>query len=134
MSTSPPTTRVERRSVPRSGPTVRLRDALHSLLRWIGHRVPGFYTPLGLLLGLGFLLAAGALSVFAWLAEEVGEGETQHFDEAVLRWVHARGTPRLNLAALEVTSLGATLVVAMIVLVASAFLWATRHRFSVLLL
>lgn len=124
MSSSPP---VERRARPRGGP-------LYTLLRWIGRHVRGFYAAVGVFLALGFALAVSALLLFAWVASEVEEGETQHFDEAVLRWIHAHGTPWLDLAALEVTSLGATAEVGLVVLIASAFLWVTRHRFSVLLL
>ncbi|MBV9774152.1 MAG: phosphatase PAP2 family protein [Gemmatimonadetes bacterium] len=117
----------DRRARPRGGP-------LYSLLRWIGRHVEGFYAAVGAFLALGFAVAAGALLLFAWVASEVREGETQHFDEAILRWVHAHGTPWLDLAALEVTSLGATLEVGVTALIATAFLWVTRHRYSVLLL
>lgn len=112
----------------------RRGDPLHALLRWIGRHVRGFYAAIGVFLALGFAVAVGALLLFSWVASEVREGETLRADVAILRWVHAHGTPWLDLAALEVTSLGATAEVALTVLVASAFLWVTRHRFSVLLL
>lgn len=98
-----------------------------------GH-VQGFYSALGLFLSIGLALALLAIAAFVGLAELVEEGATQRFDNAVLLWLNARSTPWLDVAALEVTALGAGLVVWMTVQVASAFLWQTRHHYSAYLL
>lgn len=111
-----------------------MRDVMFPLLRWIERRVHGFYGALGLFLTIGLVLALLAIGLFAWLAEQMARGATQAFDEAVLLWLYERHTPWLDVAALEVTALGASLVVWMTLMVASAFLWATRHKLSVLLL
>lgn len=124
----------ERRSRPRRGRADALRGLLFGVLRWIGGRVRGFHSAVGLFLALGLVLALAAVAAFAALAGEMMEGETQAFDVAVLRWMERRHTPRLDAWALEVTSLGSGLVVAMTVGVASVFLWVTRHRYSVVLL
>jgi membrane-associated phospholipid phosphatase len=50
----------------------------------------------GLLLLGALLIAATALFVFGWLAEEVLEGDTQQFDAFVLTAVHQLATPGLT--------------------------------------
>jgi undecaprenyl-diphosphatase len=72
--------------------------------------------------------------VFAGLATLMAQGLTQRFDEAVLLWFAVRASPRLDTVALEVTALGSGFVIWMVVLTGSAFLWATRHRYSAALL
>ena len=124
----------ERRHAERTPLLGSVGDALFKLLRFLGRHIQGMYAILGLFLSVGFGLALLAIWGFAALAEEVMEGETQRFDDAVLLWLNEHATPRLDVAALEVTALGGGLVVWMVVLVASAFLWLTRHRLSVLLL
>lgn len=81
-----------------------------------------------LLLGLAFALL-GAWG-FAELAEQVMEGDTQRFDERVLRRLDAIDHPWLDTALLEVTSLGNGTVVIAIAGIAATFLWLTRHRYS----
>lgn len=126
--------RPERRTAERSGPLEPFRSALFAVFRWIGRRVHGFHSALGLYLSIGFVLAVIAAWGFAELASEVGQGETQQLDESVLLWLNARATPQLDVAALEITSLGSGTVVWTVVFIASAFLWSSRHRYSVVLL
>lgn len=124
-------TRTDSRHVPRQpGP----RGLLAPLLRWVGAHVSGFHGPVAVVLALALFAIVGALAAFAEVAEWVGEGKTQAFDERLMLAVHARATPLLNVAAQEVTSLGATLVMAMVLFVASVLLWISHHRYSVLLL
>jgi undecaprenyl-diphosphatase len=80
------------------------------------------------------IVAAAGLAIFAAIAEGVEEGMTQHFDESVLQWFAQRRTPFLDEAALEVTTLGNGIVLIMIVLIASVFLWQTQHKWSASLL
>lgn len=44
----------------------------------------------------GLVLAAGALVLFSWLAEEVFEGDARHFDEQVRAVVIPRAAWRLR--------------------------------------
>lgn len=111
-----------------------MQAVLHAVLDWIGRHVRGLYAAMGVVLGMGVGVLLLSVWAFAALAEWVLEGETQRWDEAAMRRVHAHTSPLLDMAALEVTALGATLVVAMLVLVASVLLWISRHRYSVLLL
>lgn len=125
---------MERRAVPRSGLASMLRDILFTTLRWIGRHVRGFYAAVGAFLLIGLVLALAGTAVFALLAEQVMEGGTQRFDNAVLLWMNEHANPRLDIVAMEVTSLGSGVVTWMIVAVSSVFLWTSRHRYSVLLL
>ncbi|HEX8391903.1 MAG TPA: phosphatase PAP2 family protein [Longimicrobium sp.] len=134
MSTRTESTLVERRTEPRRGPGARARDGLFALLRWIGRHVQGFRAALGVFLALGLTVVLVGSIAFATLANRVMAGRTQQVDEAILRWMGEHGSESLNVAALEVTALGARLVVWMVVLVASAFLWVSRHRWSAALL
>ncbi len=90
--------------------------------------------------GLGAFLVAGAIvaGIATWgfgeFAERVMAGQTQAFDEAVLRWAAAHHTVALDSIMLEITSLGTGSAVMMIVGVAALFLALTRHRYSAALL
>jgi undecaprenyl-diphosphatase len=107
---------------------------LQSLLAWIREHVRGFHTAIGVYLAIGLACSIGALLAFAALALLVVGGATQRMDEAILLWMYERSSPFLDSWALKITALGSTVVVMMVVLVASAFLWTSRHRYSVLLL
>lgn len=107
---------------------------LHAALRRVARHLHGFHTALGLFLLVGLGLSAAGLWLFAEIAEAVVEGEAQGLDERVMRWMGAHGAPWLDRVALEVTALGAVAVVLMTLLVATAFLWISRHHYSVLLL
>lgn len=111
-----------------------MQAVLHAGLEWIGRHVRGLHAAMGVALGTGAAVVLLSVWAFAALAEWVLQGETQRWDEAMLRRVHAHTSPLLDMAAQEITALGATLVVIMLVLVASVLLWISRHRYSVLLL
>lgn len=123
----------ERRDAARSWVQGAL-DPLFGLLRWLRDHVRDFYVALGLYLLVGFSVIALAAIGFAALAEAMAEGETQRVDEQILLWLNSHANPTLDAAALEITALGGFAAVWMVLLVASVFLWTTRHRFSVLLL
>ncbi len=55
----------------------------------------------------GFVLAAGTLALFGWLAGVVMRGQTLEFDRAVRDAVHGWASPRLTLVMRAVTELGA---------------------------
>jgi undecaprenyl-diphosphatase len=89
---------------------------------------------LGAFLIAGFAVAIAATWAFGEFAEKVAAGQTQAFDEAVLRWMGAHHTDLLDAAMLEVTALGTGTVVMMIVAVSALFLVLTRHKYSAVLL
>lgn len=123
----------ERRGSPR-GPVHVLGDPLYSALRWIERHVRGFFSAITVFLLLGVIVAGAAAVVFAALGRLVRAGATGAFDQWVLERVAAYRTPGLTEAFLELTTLGNTSVLVVVVGVASVFLWLTRHRYSVYLL
>ena len=124
----------DRRAEPRSGAVNTVRNGLFRLLRLIGDRVQGFYAAVGVFLVAGLAFVTLAAVGFALIAGAMVKGQTQQFDNAILRWMGNNGAPWLDVAALEVTALGARMVVYMVVLVASAFLWQSRHHYSAAML
>lgn len=105
-----------------------------ALLRWIRRHFHGLYAALGAYLAIGLGLCTAGLLLFGLLATLVMRGTTQRADEAALLWLYGRSSPRLDAWALQVTALGSSAVVVMMVVIASAFLWVGRHRWSVVLL
>jgi undecaprenyl-diphosphatase len=134
MSTKPKPSRPRpgRRTEPRAHDATQ--RAVFPLFRWVGDHVRGFHGAVGLLgvAGLALILVCGA--GFAALADEVMEGDTQKMDEAVLLWMNSYESTRLTSLALDVTALGAGTLVFLVAIVASVFLWVSRHRYSALLL
>jgi undecaprenyl-diphosphatase len=133
MSTQPEHIQHDRRIEPRAGSQPG-RRAMYSLFRLIGENVRGFHAAVGALLTAALVIILACVAFFAMLADEVMEGGTQKFDNAVLLWMNDRATPQLTGFALNVSALGAGTVVWLVVIVASVFLWSTRHRWSVGLL
>ena len=62
--------------------------------------------------------------------EDVLEGETRAFDDAVLRWIHAHAPPWTESVALEVTRLGETLVLTLLTAVCALLLRLAAGRFA----
>lgn len=124
---------MERRSVPR-GQSTFLPDALYSTLRFIARHVHGFFGALAAFVTVGVVVGVAAVMAFGVIARAVSAGLTQSFDERALRWFETNRSPLLDKVMLEITTLGTGVVLVMIVLVASVFLWQTQHRWSVYLL
>jgi len=110
----------------------------------IRRRAPGWLVlarreigPIALVLLVGLCLLA-----FRHIADEVGEGDTRTFDRAILYALRTPGEPHrpigpdwLNVAATDVTSLGSTTVLGIIViLVCGLFLSFRRWREALTLL
>jgi undecaprenyl-diphosphatase len=58
---------------------------------------------------LGLAAAVGALIFFGWLADEVLEGETRHFDEVTRAAVHQLASPALTMIMRGVSFVGSTI-------------------------
>lgn len=89
---------------------------------------------LGIFLVAGLAVAVAGTGAFVALASEMREGETQAFDEAVIRWMGAHQSPTLDAIMVEVTALGTGTVVLMIVVIAALFLTLSERQYSALLL
>ena len=133
MSTQPEPLPPERRAVPRAG-AQPARRAMFAVFRLVAENVRGFHAAVGALLVAGLAVIVICVGFFAMLADEVMEGGTQKFDDSVLLWMNRHASPALTDFALNVTALGAGTVVWLVVIVASVFLWSSRHRWSVALL
>ena len=104
------------------------------LLRWIGEHVRGFHAAVGAYLLIGLAAVTAAAAGFAALARAVARGRTAAWDEAALRWMGEIDSAAMDGWALEVTALGGKVVVWMVVLLSSIFLWSSRHHYSAALL
>jgi membrane-associated phospholipid phosphatase len=88
----------------------------------------------GLLILGALLIAATALFVFGWLAEEMLEGDTQKFDTFVRTAVHQHATPTLTWFMMGFSFLGSVAVVTTLCLVAiCVFLYSRQARTAALL-
>jgi undecaprenyl-diphosphatase len=124
----------ERRSEPQRSGLQRGLKPFFGLLRWIGDHVRGFHAAVGVYLVLGLSLVLAAVLLFGAMAALTTRGVTHPFDRAVLLRMNALSSPWLDGLALEITALGSGWVMATMVLIASTFLWLSRHRYSAVLL
>jgi membrane-associated phospholipid phosphatase len=101
----------------------RIRSAFKTMAERLGPRM-----------GIGLLAAAIVMVLFAVLASEVLEGETQHFDDAVRMTVYGVASPRATTVLHAITQLGSPLFLLPMTLVASLiFLRRRRIRGAILL-
>lgn len=107
---------------------------MFALFRVVGDHVRGFHAAVGALLVAALAVIVVCVAIFAALADEVMEGGTQAFDDSVLLWMNSHASPWLTGLALDVTALGAGTVVWLVAIIASVFLWVSRHRWSAALL
>lgn len=119
---------------PRKGLANGARHALYSILRFIDRHVQGFWSALAAFLTVGLAAGAVAAIVFGLLAGLVHEGATQGFDERAVQWFASHRSSWLDEVMVDITTLGDGVVLIMIVLIASIFLWITHHRWSVYIL
>lgn len=116
-------------------PNLRVESKTVSIgLRRLVEKTGTMLGGLGAFLVAGVVIAIVATWGFGEFAEKVMGGQTQSFDETVLRWVATRHTVSLDSLMLEITSLGTGSTVLMIVGVAALFLALTRHHYSAALL
>ena len=101
----------------------RIRSAFKTMAERLGPRM-----------GIGLLAAAIVMVLFAVLANEVLEGETQHFDDAVRMTVYGVASPHATSVLYAVTQLGSPLLLIPGTLVCSLlFLHLRRIRGAILL-
>ena len=123
----------ERREVPRGHLTL-IRDALYTTLRLRAKHIRGFYGALAAFVTVSLVVGVAAVSTFAAFASLVTGGFTQAFDEKTLQWLESQRSPIMDRVMLEISALGTGAVLLVLVLVASVFLWLTKHHWSVYIL
>ena len=88
---------------------------------------------LGSLLFAGMLLAVVALFFFGWLADEMLDGDTRRFDEAVREFVHGFAFPALTSVMQSASFLGSTLFLVIFgVMIVIALYWRKHRRGAIL--
>ena len=83
------------------------------------------------ILVLGFLLALGALLFFAWIAEEMLEGDTARFDSAVTSTIHAHASARLTTIMKGLTFAGSSVVMTPVAILTLAIFYIRREFHAV---
>jgi undecaprenyl-diphosphatase len=77
------------------------------------------------LLGTAILFSLGAavlaLLLFAWLGNEMLEGDTQHFDQVVREWVHRYASPGMTRAMTAISLLGYNVLIVELVIALAVF-------------
>jgi len=68
------------------------------------------------------------LLLFAWLAEEVFEGDAARFDASVRAWVHGFASPSLTMLMRFCSALGSPLLIAGVLISCALFLWLRWKR------
>lgn len=76
-------------------------------------------------------VAALALFLFAWLGNEVLQGDTQHFDAAIRAWVHRFASPGMTSAMKAISLLGYDILIAELLIAFAAFAWLRWRRAAV---
>jgi membrane-associated phospholipid phosphatase len=77
---------------------------------------------------VGFAAGAGALWLFAAVAEDVAAKESQALDDAVTAWVRQLASPGLDAAARAASALGSEVLAVAAVLLIVGFAWRRRWR------
>ncbi len=111
-----------------------VRAFLDRWLRVAFERAHTIVGGIGIFLVAGLVIGMAGTAAFVALADEVREGDTQAFDEAVIRWIQGHHSPLLDRVMIELTALGTGTTVLMIVVVAGLFLTLTQHKYSAILL
>jgi undecaprenyl-diphosphatase len=76
---------------------------------------------------LGFVSALCVLLFFAWLAEEMMEGDTAHFDATITSIVHEHATARLTTVMKALTMLGSSVVMTPLAILTLALCYFRRE-------
>jgi len=111
-----------------------VRSLVRRIHSWGVPRAQALYTVAGLWLGLAFVLAFVTFLVFVAVAQQMSAGTLNDWDIAIMRWMNGHSTPGLDGLARQVTQLGSWIVMAVMALLVSAFLWIHGERRALALL
>ncbi len=101
-----------------------LNHILRRFIKFLG----GLKIALGLELFVGLFLAILTVFLFGWLADEMAEGDTAHFDEAVRNFIHSFASPVLTEIMRAASFAGSTLFLIFLgALIVGLLLWR-KHR------
>jgi undecaprenyl-diphosphatase len=110
-------------------PTVAAAEprAWQRWVSWLLTRGHGALASLGLVLISGLVLGAGALLLFADLAEDVHEPEAQQIDQGILAALHQHTSPFLDQAAWFISLLGSEILAVLFFVTVAWLLWQRRY-------
>ena len=91
------------------------------------------WTVIASILSVGLGMAIGALLLFAWIAEEVPEGDTLGFDNAVRGFVHDHSAAWLTPVMQGFSFLGSTIFLTLAALAVLFALFRAGHKHSAIL-
>ncbi|MCY7346680.1 MAG: phosphatase PAP2 family protein [Pyrinomonadaceae bacterium] len=101
---------------------------INHILRRIINFFGSVRVALGSLLFAGLLSAIAVLFFFGWLADEMLEGDTRRFDEAVRNFVHGFAFPALTSLMQLASFLGSTLFLVIFGVIIVIALYLRNHR------
>jgi undecaprenyl-diphosphatase len=81
---------------------------------------------LGLALVLGFLAGGLALVVFAAIADDVSDGETERLDNAVLTWLQQFQSATVDVTARAASAMGSEVLGVLLIVLVGVFIWRRR--------
>ncbi len=80
---------------------------------------------------ISLAVAVLALFLFAWLGNEVLEGDTQHFDQAVRNWVHQYASAGMTRTMTAISLLGYNILILEMLIAFAVFAWLRWRRAAV---
>ncbi len=81
---------------------------------------------------ISLAVAVLALFLFAWLGNEVMEGDTHHFDQAVRNWVHQYASAGMTRTMTAISLLGYNILILEMLIAFAVFAWLRWRRAVVL--
>src|ERR1700675_1243637 len=105
---------IEERRAAQRGRLSAYSNPIYRALRVSAAMADTLIGALGIFLVAGLIVATIGTVIFVTLASHVRSGNTQAFDDSVIRWMAAHQSPGLGAVMLEVTALGTGTVVMMI--------------------
>ena len=69
-----------------------------------------------------------ALFLFAWLGNEMLQGDTQHFDQTIREWVHRYASPGMTSAMNAISLLGYDILIVELAIALAIFAWLRWRR------
>jgi undecaprenyl-diphosphatase len=80
---------------------------------------------------ISLAVAVLALFLFAWLGNEVLQGDTEHFDQVIRDWVHRFASAGMTRAMNAVSLLGYDILIAELLIAFAVFAWLRWRRAAV---
>lgn len=110
----------------------KVLDFIRQMQTAVGEYPPSFYRAT-ILLALLLAVYLVPVSLFAWLVEEVIEGETLAIDGLILGWIHLQQTPAATAFFQIITEFGGVYILGMAVVAIMAWCWIQGRKKAALM-